>query len=86
MCVYSQRIARGHYEDGQRHLCWACRRGRTRQDRGGYSRGHGRGEQGAGSREQLKGCGGWKLDVIDTYIGAGKPGISFINRMLEWLQ
>ena len=43
-------------------------------------------EQGAGSRDQLKGCGGWKLDVIDTYIGAGKPGIIFINKMLEWLQ
>ena len=42
--------------------------------------------QGAGSREQLKGFGGWKLDVINTYAGVGKPGISFINRMLEWLQ
>ena len=30
--------------------------------------------------------GGCKLDVFNTYIGVGKQGISFINRMLEWLQ
>ena len=40
-------------------------------------------EQGAGSREQLEGFGEWKLDVINTYVGVGKPGVSFINRMLE---
>ena len=56
----------------------------------GGGRGHGREEQvawgkaqGAGSREQLEGVGEWKLDVINTYAGVGKPGISFINRMLE---
>ena len=75
-------MAQGHYEDGQRR-----RQGRTRIGAvtagamAGVSR-----EQGAGSREQVKGFGGCKLDVFNTYIGVGKQGISFINRMLEWLQ
>ena len=43
-------------------------------------------EQGAGSRERLEGFGEWKLDVINTYVGVGKSGISFISRMLEQLQ
>ena len=69
------------------------RRSLTRVGLRGGGRGHGMDEQGAwgkvqgaGSREQLKGFGEWKLDMIDTYVGVGKPGISFINRMLEWLQ
>ena len=56
----------------------------------GEGRGHGGDEQGAwgkepgaGSRQQLEGFGECKLDVINTYAGVGKPGISFINRMLE---
>ena len=56
----------------------------------GEGRGHGRDEQGAwgkeqgaGSWEQLEGFGEWKLDVINTYAGVGKSGISFIYRMLE---
>ena len=37
------------------------------------------------SREQLKACGGWKIDVVDLYIRVDQPGIAFSGKMLQRL-
>ena len=37
------------------------------------------------SREQLKACGGWEIDVVDLYVRVDKPGIAFSGKMLRRL-
>ena len=41
------------------------------------------GAQAGMTKEQLKACGGWKSDAVETYIRVKRPGIVFTDKMLD---
>ena len=44
------------------------------------------GAQAGMTKEQLKACGGWKSDAVETYIRVKRPGIVFTDKMLGKVQ